>query len=334
MNTPSRSRGPGFIGYLASLLADGQIAVRHLPRRRARHPRSGPGRAPQVECQMMLAAMVLIIFNVFFWTLFEQAASSLTLFADRNTDRSCSDFHLSAPPDAEFQPDLDRAVRAGAELAVDRPRQARARTVDPDQVRTRADAASASASCSWSADRPAGRQRASQVGLWWLAPAYFLPLDCGALHLAGRPQHDHQAVDRAGCGHDDGRVVPVDLGRAIFRGAAAQLRRRCRRSAGRSPTQACSLTTYTHTFIDRVNRDRRGRRSAADLAMAAQEVDARGEVAAGRPRLNGRHDTQILRHRRHSRAHQQRADDGRRWRCASAWRRARISFAATTGTGS
>jgi POT family proton-dependent oligopeptide transporter len=38
------------------------------------------------EFQMMLAAMVLIVFNVVFWTLFEQAGSSLTLFADRNTD--------------------------------------------------------------------------------------------------------------------------------------------------------------------------------------------------------------------------------------------------------
>ena len=34
---------------------------------------------------MMVAAMILIIFNVVFWTLFEQAGSSLTLFADRNT---------------------------------------------------------------------------------------------------------------------------------------------------------------------------------------------------------------------------------------------------------
>ncbi len=35
---------------------------------------------------MMLAAIILIVFNVVFWTLFEQAGSSLTLFADRNTD--------------------------------------------------------------------------------------------------------------------------------------------------------------------------------------------------------------------------------------------------------
>jgi POT family proton-dependent oligopeptide transporter len=38
------------------------------------------------EFQMMVAAMVLITFNTVFWTLFEQAGSSLTLFADRNTD--------------------------------------------------------------------------------------------------------------------------------------------------------------------------------------------------------------------------------------------------------
>ncbi len=40
----------------------------------------------RAEFQMMIAAMVLITFNVVFWTLFEQAGSSLTLFADRNTD--------------------------------------------------------------------------------------------------------------------------------------------------------------------------------------------------------------------------------------------------------
>ena len=42
----------------------------------------------RTEFQMMLAAMVLIVFNVVFWTLFEQAGSSLTLFADRNTNLS------------------------------------------------------------------------------------------------------------------------------------------------------------------------------------------------------------------------------------------------------
>lgn len=39
----------------------------------------------KVEFQMMMAAMILIVFNTVFWTLFEQAGSSLTLFAERNT---------------------------------------------------------------------------------------------------------------------------------------------------------------------------------------------------------------------------------------------------------
>ncbi len=42
----------------------------------------------RAEFEMMLAAMVLISFNTVFWSLFEQAGSSLTLFADRNTNMS------------------------------------------------------------------------------------------------------------------------------------------------------------------------------------------------------------------------------------------------------
>jgi len=51
----------------------------------------------RIEFQMMVAAMVLIVFNVTFFTLFEQAGSSLTLFADRNTDLSIFGlFNISA----------------------------------------------------------------------------------------------------------------------------------------------------------------------------------------------------------------------------------------------
>lgn len=59
----------------------------------------------KVEFQMMVAAMVLIVFNTVFWTLFEQAGSSLTLFADRNTDRSVFGlFSISAPQTQNFNP--------------------------------------------------------------------------------------------------------------------------------------------------------------------------------------------------------------------------------------
>ncbi len=51
----------------------------------------------KVEFQMMLAAIILVVFNVTFWTLFEQAASSLTLFADRNTDARIVRLRASRP---------------------------------------------------------------------------------------------------------------------------------------------------------------------------------------------------------------------------------------------
>ena len=41
----------------------------------------------RAEAQMMSVAVVLVVFNVVFWMLFEQAGSSLTLFAESNTER-------------------------------------------------------------------------------------------------------------------------------------------------------------------------------------------------------------------------------------------------------
>lgn len=78
----------GFIGYLASLPIMGKVMF-------GTFLIAVPGiliwswiAGDRREFQMMCAAMVLITFNTVFWTLFEQAGSSLTLFADRNTDMS------------------------------------------------------------------------------------------------------------------------------------------------------------------------------------------------------------------------------------------------------
>jgi len=80
--------GSGFIGYLATLPIMGKIMfgtfLVAVPGILLWAWREGSAK----EFQMMLAAMVLIVFNTGFWTLFEQAGSSLTLFADRNTDMS------------------------------------------------------------------------------------------------------------------------------------------------------------------------------------------------------------------------------------------------------
>ncbi len=97
MNSVAPEEGSGILGYMASLPIMGKflfgtflVAV--------------PGiliwsffKGSRAEFQMMIAAMVLIVFNVVFWTLFEQAGSSLTLFADRNTDLTVAgDFSISA----------------------------------------------------------------------------------------------------------------------------------------------------------------------------------------------------------------------------------------------
>ncbi|MFL6727185.1 MAG: peptide MFS transporter [Sphingomicrobium sp.] len=105
MNSAPAEPGSGFIGYLASLSLMGKLLF-------GTFIVAVPGtliwsyaKGSRTEAQMMTAAMVLIVFNVFFWTLFEQAGSSLTLFADRNTDRSVFGlFNLSAPQTQNFNP--------------------------------------------------------------------------------------------------------------------------------------------------------------------------------------------------------------------------------------
>jgi POT family proton-dependent oligopeptide transporter len=105
MNSAPAEPGSGFLGYLASLSLMGKLLF-------GTFIVSVPAilfwsftKGSRTEAQMMTAAMVLIIFNVFFWTLFEQAGSSLTLFADRNTDRSVFGlFTLSAPQTQNFNP--------------------------------------------------------------------------------------------------------------------------------------------------------------------------------------------------------------------------------------
>jgi POT family proton-dependent oligopeptide transporter len=105
MNSTEAEAGSGFIGYLASLPLMGKLLF-------GTFVVSVPGilawsyaKGSRAEAQMMTAAMILVIFNVFFWTLFEQAGSSLTLFADRNTDRSIFGlFSISAPQTQNFNP--------------------------------------------------------------------------------------------------------------------------------------------------------------------------------------------------------------------------------------
>ena len=88
MHSTVSPEGTGIVGYVANLPIMGKIMF-------GTFLIAVPGiliwsflKGSKAEFQMMIAAMVLITFNTVFWTLFEQAGSSLTLFADRNTDLS------------------------------------------------------------------------------------------------------------------------------------------------------------------------------------------------------------------------------------------------------
>jgi POT family proton-dependent oligopeptide transporter len=97
MSYAAPAAGSGIIGYIMGLPLMGKILF-------GTFLIGVPGiliwsriNGTRIEFQMMIAAMVLIVFNTVFWTLFEQAGSSLTLFADRNTDLSVFGwFNISA----------------------------------------------------------------------------------------------------------------------------------------------------------------------------------------------------------------------------------------------
>src|SRR5436190_275502 len=105
MNSAPAEPGSGLIGYIMSLSLMGKLLfgtfIISVPAILIWSYTKGT----RQEAQMMTAALILVCFNVFFWTLFEQAGSSLTLFADRNTDRSVFGlFSISAPQTQNFNP--------------------------------------------------------------------------------------------------------------------------------------------------------------------------------------------------------------------------------------
>ena len=103
MSAPPPQEGSGIGGYLLALPIMGKVLfgtfLIAIPGILIWSARVGS----RQELEMMIAAMVLVIFNVVFWTLFEQAGSSLTLFADRNTELSVFGlFNISAGQTQSF----------------------------------------------------------------------------------------------------------------------------------------------------------------------------------------------------------------------------------------
>ena len=56
----------------------------------------------RVQRDRIIVLMILMVFNVVFWACFEQAGSSLTLFADRNVDRNVFDLYEMPASQTQF----------------------------------------------------------------------------------------------------------------------------------------------------------------------------------------------------------------------------------------
>ena len=88
--------GTGLIGYLMGLSLLGQILLAVGFLSTIGIPIWAYVVGTKEEFERMLVAIVLIVFSVVFWTLFEQAGSSLTLYADRNTNRDLGFYVMPA----------------------------------------------------------------------------------------------------------------------------------------------------------------------------------------------------------------------------------------------
>ena len=104
MNTPEAPAGSGLWGYLVATPFLGKVLFVTFLAAVIGIPIWSWRAGNRAEFQMMLAAIILVIFNVTFWTLFEQAASSLTLFADSNTTLELFGIPISAPQTQNFNP--------------------------------------------------------------------------------------------------------------------------------------------------------------------------------------------------------------------------------------
>ncbi|MBY8828243.1 peptide MFS transporter [Hephaestia mangrovi] len=104
MTTPEAAAGSGIWGYIVATPLLGKALLVIFLAAVIGIPIWSWKVGDTVEFQMMLAAIILVIFNVTFWALFEQAASSLTLFADRNTTLELFGFSMNAATTQQFNP--------------------------------------------------------------------------------------------------------------------------------------------------------------------------------------------------------------------------------------
>ncbi|WP_375391853.1 peptide MFS transporter [uncultured Sphingomonas sp.] len=104
MTAPEAAAGSGVWGYIVATPVLGKALLVIFLAAVIGIPIWSWRAGDRTEREMMLAAIILVVFNVTFWALFEQAASSLTLFADRNTTLELFGFHMSAAATQQFNP--------------------------------------------------------------------------------------------------------------------------------------------------------------------------------------------------------------------------------------
>ena len=125
------------------------------------------------EWKRIGAVVVFFLFAVLFWGAYEQAGSTLNLFADRYTRLSVLGFSLPLLLVPVGPADLRHPAVAGLRLAVDAARTTRA--VQPREVRLRPVLRRACRSCCWCPPaRSLRAARAMQVSPSWLVGAYFI----------------------------------------------------------------------------------------------------------------------------------------------------------------
>ena len=214
-----------------------------------------------IEKQRLAVIFIMVFFSIFFWSAFEQAGSSLTLFADRETNRWISLFGWRWEVPAGYFQSLNPFFAVGLSLLlqdVDQPGRDQPRAVEPHKVRHRPGPAG-----HWLRGDDSGRRLVPEVRPGQHAVAgrrVPLPHPGRAVPLPRRPVAGDQAGAAAVRLADDGRLVPVQRGGRL-RGRL--LRRQLRH---RQP----------HDLLHDPDGHRPGRRAAAaaDNPQAAQ-VDAR-----------------------------------------------------------
>ena len=96
--------GAGVLAYLGSLPLLGQVLFLIFGIAVTGIPLWALVTGSREEFHKMVVATILIVFTVVFWTLFEQAGSSLTLFASRNTDLQIGSYLMPAGQAQIFNP--------------------------------------------------------------------------------------------------------------------------------------------------------------------------------------------------------------------------------------